>query len=70
MLGILIILFDTFANFCRSYPDNRVRISVVVGGSLEDFDTENALFELVGLTGQYARNGKPQETGISLAGME
>src|SRR5271168_87437 len=70
VLGILVILFDAFANFCWSHSDDGVNVCVVVGGPLEDFHTQNALFQLIGLTAQSARDDKPQEAWISLAGMK
>ena len=70
MLGVLIIMLDAFANFRCGYPNNRVRVRVIVGGAVEDFHTQDALFELVGLASERTRNHKPQEPRISLAGME
>ena len=37
MLGVLIILLDAFANFRCGDPNNRVRVRVIVGGTVEDF---------------------------------
>jgi hypothetical protein len=70
MFGVLIVMLDAFANFSCSYPNNRVRVRIIVGGTVEDFDAEDALFQLVGLASERTRNHKPQEPRISLAGME
>ena len=70
MFGILIIMFDAFANFRRGDPNNGIRIRVIVGGPIEDFHAKDAFFELVGLAGQGTRNHKPQEPRIPLAGMK
>ncbi len=70
MLGVLIIMFDAFANFGCSYSNNRVRVRIIVGGAIEDFHAQDAFFELVGLASERTRNHKPQEPRISLAGME
>lgn len=58
VLGVVVILFDAFANFRRSHSNYRVRVRVVVGRPLEDFHTKDALFELIGLTGQCSRDYK------------
>ena len=59
VLGVVVILFDSLSDFrCRD-SNNRVRIRVVVGGPVEDFDSQDALFELVGLAGQGARYHQP-----------
>jgi hypothetical protein len=63
-------MLDAFANFGCSYPNNRVRVGIVVGGAIEDFDAQDALFELVSLASERTCNHKPQEPRISLAGME
>jgi hypothetical protein len=63
-------MLDAFANFSCSYPNNRVRVRIIVGGAIEDFHAQDALFELVGLASERARNHKPQEPRIPLAGME
>ena len=70
MLGVLIIVFNPLANLRRGHANDGVRVRVVVGWPAEDFHTYNAFFELVGLPFQYTGNNKPQETGISLAGVE
>jgi hypothetical protein len=70
MLVVLIIVFDALTNFRGSDSNDRVRVGVVVGWPVEDLHTQDAFFELVGLTGQRSRNHKPQEPRISLAGME
>ena len=49
MLGVVIILFDALTDFRCGDSNNRVRIRVVVGRPVEDFDPQDALFELVGL---------------------
>ena len=49
MPRVLIILFDTLANFGGSDTNDRVRVCVIVGGPVEDFHAQDALFELVGL---------------------
>ena len=67
---ILIIMFNAFANFRRGNSNNRVSVRVIVGRPVEDFHTEEALFELVGLASQGTSNHKPQEPRIPLAGME
>ena len=58
MLGVVVILFDALTNFRRGDSNNRIRVRVVVGGPVEDFHTEDALFELVGLAGQCSRHNK------------
>ena len=70
MLVILIIMFDALANFRCSDSNDRVGVRVVVGRPVEDFHTQDALFELVGLAGQCARDHESQKLRISFAGME
>jgi hypothetical protein len=52
---ILIIVLDTLTNFRRSHSNDRVGVRVVVGWPVKDFHTKDALFELVGLSGQRSR---------------
>ena len=59
MLGVVIILFDALTDFCGGHSNNRVGVGVVVGWPVEDFYSEDALFELVGLTSQCAGHNKP-----------
>ena len=70
VLGVVVIQFDALTDFRGGDANNRVGVRVVVGWPLEDFDSQYALFELVGLTGQGARHNKPLEPRVSLAGME
>ena len=58
MLGVVVILLDALTNFRRCDSNNRVRVCVIFGGPVEDFHTKDALFELVGLTGQCSRHNK------------
>ena len=63
-------MFDAFADFRRGYAHDRIGIRVIIGGPVEDFHAEDALFQLVGLPSQRARHHKPQKLRISLAGMK
>ena len=70
MLGVLIIMFNPLANLRGGHANDGVRVGVVVGWPAEDFHPYNAFLQLVGLSFQYTGDYKPQEAGISLAGVE
>ena len=59
MLRVVVVLFDALTDFRCGDSNNRVRVRVVVGRPVEDFDPQDALFELVGLAGQCARYNQP-----------
>ena len=67
MIGFLIVLRETLANFSGSGADDRVEIGVVVGLAAEDLDAEGALLEFCRMSIQGAFDYIAQETGISPA---
>ena len=70
VFGILIILIDALTNLSRGNPNNGVGICVVIARPLENFNTEDAFFELAALAIQRPRDHKPQELPIPFAGMK
>jgi hypothetical protein len=49
MLRILIIEFDSLANFGSGHANNRIGIRIVVGWPFEDFDAKDPFLKLVRL---------------------
>ena len=70
MVAVVIILLDALANLRGGYTDDGVRVCVVVGGTSENFNSQNSFLQLVGLAGEYARDYKSEEAGITLAGVK
>jgi hypothetical protein len=70
MFGVLIILFDSLANFRGCNPHNGIGIGVIVGGAAKNLHPQDPLFEVIRLAGQRVRDHKFQEAGIPFAGIK
>ena len=70
MFRILIILIEALANLSRGHTNNGIGIRIVGCRPVKDLNPDDALFEFVRLTIQNASDDKPQELGISLAGVK
>ena len=70
VLGIVIVLFDAFTDFCGGDANNRVNISIVIRQTVKDLDAEDPFLQVMSPARQGAPDYEPQELGIALAGME
>jgi hypothetical protein len=70
VLGIVIVLFDAFTNFCGGDANDRINISVVIRGTVKDLDAEDPFLQVLSPALQSAPEYESQELRIAFAGME
>ena len=70
MLGVLVIKFDAFANFCCSYANDGIGVGIVVGWPVEYFHAQHAFLKLIRLPRQEATDNKSEEARIALTGVK
>ena len=70
VLGIVIVLFDAFADFRGGDANDRINISIVIRRTIKDLDAEDPFLQVMPPALECASDYEPQELGIALAGME
>ena len=70
MLGIVIVLFNAFADFCSGDSNNRICIGVVIRQAIKDLDSEDSLLQVLSMALQRASHHEPQKLCVALTGMK
>jgi hypothetical protein len=70
VLGIMIVLFNAFADLCGCNANDRISIRIVIRRTVKDLDAEDSFLQIVSPALQSAPDYESQELGIALAGME
>src|SRR5581483_116065 len=70
MLGIVVVLLNALADFCRCDANDRIRVGIVIWRTIEDLDAEDSFLQIVTAALERAPDHEPQELGITLAGMK
>jgi len=65
--GVVVVLRETLADFTGGDADDGVGVRVVGRGTVEDFDGNRALFDLLGLPIERLLDDVAQEGRVSLA---
>jgi hypothetical protein len=64
---VVIVLSETLADLSRSDADDGVGVGIVAGRAAEDFHTDGAFFDLVGVALESLLNYESQEGWVTFA---
>jgi hypothetical protein len=63
----MIVLCDTFSNLTSGDSDYRVQVGVIVRVAAKDFDSEDALFQVIGFAVERLFDNELKQIGVSPA---